>query len=343
MSGTTNNAILAARRRLRAKSSLDVTCIAYLRLVSFTWLVSRGTRHQRATFGNETGETMNDRRFRVRIYNVLPPEDAGPDIVSFGETIRFSSDLMSSFQTLNIGDASIRLEHYDRREKYHLLNFGRLRYEGPSKTTEGIEIAPFVLNDEDRFATEAAMLYDEITELAFLEAVPNVIGSGQIAAYFQKFDQIGIKYSLIPKLDEDASAKARDFQTVRSLTTRVAVGAVHPTDHEFGLDAAKALGQQYDAEIVEVTMSVSRDRKRALNIGNVRKLLNRIRSSDNENGVTNLKATGRGHDDEKFADIDLFEQFETRECTLKIADERKVPHTVRWDALIEVMEEFRAK
>ena len=308
----------------------------------FMWLIWQKTRLYRATFSQPRKTHMKPQPFRINIYNVVPPDDVGPDLVPFGETIRSASGQIPEYRTVNVGDATLRLEHYDQRDQFHLLNFGRLRYEGPSKTTEDTEIEPIPLNDAELFATEAAMLYDESKGLVLLEGASGVIGSGQVVSYFQTFDQHKNKYSLVRKLDEDAARRARNFQTIRKFTHRVAVSGTHETDHDYGVATSKALARDYDAEIVEITMSVGAERNRALNSGRIRRFLDRFRTSDNENGVTHIKVFGKGHDDEGFADVDMFQQFEVRERTLVIADGRNVPHEDRWDALIEVMEEFRA-
>ena len=187
------------------------------------------------------------------------------------------------------------------------------------------------------------MLYDEQTDIVFLEHGDGLVTSGTVCDYFRRFDQQNLRYSLEPRLDPEAAARARRFGTYRKISMNVALGSITAADEEVGLSVVKALGEGYDATTAEITLSASVERNSWLRIDPVKKLIDWVSPDDDDSAITGLKVDGREHDDEDFADIDLFGHFERRQLNLAVDDgTRNVPFADRWNALKEIMEEFRA-
>ena len=135
----------------------------------------------------------------------------------------------------------------------------------------------------------------------------------------------------------------RRFGTYRKISMNVALGSITAADEEVGLSVVKALGEGYDATTAEITLSASVERNSWLRIDPVKKLIDWVSPDDDDSAITGLKVDGREHDDEDFADIDLFGHFERRQLNLAVDDgTRNVPFADRWNALKEIMEEFRA-
>ena len=76
-------------------------------------------------------------------------------------------------------------------------------------------------------------------------------------------------------------------------------------------------------------------------MGGVWQTINSILGSDDNNSITQLRVYGREHDDDELEIIDLIQHRERRERMLPVDDiERNIPYGERWNALLEVRQEF---
>ena len=167
------------------------------------------------------------------------------------------------------------------------------------------------------------------------------MGSSAIAHYFKEFANADTNYTLVPRLDDDAAARARNHQTIRKLKLRVAMGPVTDIDRAAGLSPIKAFGEGYGAGFIDIEIKAQRERGRTLSLASVWNSITPILGDDDENNVTQLIVTGRENDDDPLEVIDLIQHRERRARSLPVDDiARKVLHGVRWDALVEIRREF---
>ena len=287
---------------------------------------------------------MTQESFNVRVYHLRAPnvsEDA--HVVPFGITVEQTNDLNVEMRSVTLRGSIIRLENYEKKDDYHLLNFSKSKYSGPGRLSPTSSISRFDLRQDDYFATETAMLYDQRTHLVFLEQGDALVAAGTVCDYLRRFDQQNHRYSLEPRLDPEATARARQFGTYRKVTMQVTLGSITSEDERVGLAIVRALGENYDAATADITLSASVERQSWLRTGPVKRLIDWVSPDDENSAITGLKVDGREHDDEDFTDIDLFGQFERRRLSLAVdGSTRNVPFADRWGALEEIMEEFRA-
>ena len=294
---------------------------------------------------------MPDKSFKVSIFDVSllweRPNQLGLwDHVSqtpFGTALEIACAQSLEERYLNVNEKGRRLEDHDRREDCYLLNFVTFEFTGPSRSAPETQAVPIDLAPNESFAHETAMLHDPEANLAFVESTLSGMGPGAIARYFRNFANRGTKYLLIPRLDDEAGAKARRHQTIRSLTMRVAIGPVTDADHEAGIGAIKSFGKDYDAGYMNIEIKAAHERRHTLSLKNVWRTANSILGSNDMNNVTQLKVNGREHDDDPLEVIDLIQHREKRERTLRVDNtSRKIPHEDRWNALIDIRQEFLA-
>ena len=286
---------------------------------------------------------MPEKSFRVNIFDIELPEDHRGVQTPFGTAIENACGMLRTNRYREVNGKGRRLEDHDQREGCYLLNFATLEFAGPGRSAPATAVAPFDLAQEESFAHETAMLYDPEAELAFVESGQIGMGPGAIARYFEEFVSSSAEYSLIPRLDDEAAARARQHQTIRRFTMRVAMGPVTEADRNAGIGLLKSFGEGYGAGTIDIEIKAQRERGRTLSIGTVWNTITNIWGDSNENNVTQLKVYGREHDDEPLEDIDLLQHREKRERTLPVdVNERKILCEYRWNALIEIRREFLA-
>ena len=136
--------------------------------------------------------------------------------------------------------------------------------------------------------------------------------------------------------------RARRYQTIRNLKMRVSLGPTTAQDRVAGVDRLKAFGENYGAEFINVELKSERTRGRTLTVETVQEFIARFTGGNRDiPHITQLEVTGREHDDDPLEVIDLIQHREKRQISLEIdASTRKVPHSIRWDALINAHQVF---
>lgn len=286
---------------------------------------------------------MPEKSFKANIYDV---EFRNPDIpgqTPFETAIEEALGRPLIERYVDLSPKGRRLENDDKRDGCYLLNFVTLKFEGPGRSTPETPAVPIDLDSNESFAHETAMLYDPETRLAFLESTSVGMREGATADYFGKFASSDTEYMLTPRLDDDAAAKARGFQTIRSIIMRVAMGPVTEADREAGIGVIKGFGEGYNAGYMNIEVKAQRERGRTLSRSNIWRTIEPLMGSENRSTVTQLKVEGRTHDDAPLEIIDLIQHQEKRERMLSVDDTlRKVLHEDRWNALLEIHKEFLA-
>lgn len=190
---------------------------------------------------------MPYKSFKVNIYHIEAHDTDRTASVSFSEAIKNAAAQQINGRHKVVGDKGRRLENYREDANYYLLNFTTSEFSGPSRTEPTSEATPFYLSPNEYFAHENAMLYDPEANLAFLESTLNGMRAGAIADYFKEFANRNESYTLIPQLDAEAAARARRYQTIRSVKLRVAMGPITGADREAGIGPIKGFGEKTTA------------------------------------------------------------------------------------------------
>lgn len=154
---------------------------------------------------------MPEKSFKVNIYNVgiTGSNIADPRNHSFHQAIDNVIARPLDRRYTEVSGKGRRLENHRKEEDYYLLNFVTSQFDGPGRTEPETAAIPIDLAPEESFAHETAMLYAPNANLAFVESILGGMGPGAIAHYFSEFANNNENYSLIPRLDDEASARAR--------------------------------------------------------------------------------------------------------------------------------------
>ena len=298
-----------------------------------------------------TEANMPDKSFKVNVYEVVFPQEGDDEeddlqvsipTASLNVQTPFEDAINDCSQTPLVDRYGVangkgrRLEHCDTHDGCNLLNLVTFEFPGPGRSTERAPAMPMGLQVDEYFSHETAMLYDPETHLAFVESTLGSMGPGAIAHYFERFAP-GTNYQLVPRLDAEASARARRQREIRSIQTRVAIGPITQADRNAGTSAILALGENLEGGLVNIEISVGPERKRSLSIAGVWNLVESLTGGSAQHDVKQLRLNGRENEDDPLELIDLLEHREKRERQLPIdMNSRTVDHTVRWRSLIEI-------
>ena len=284
---------------------------------------------------------MPEKSFKANIYDVGFRNPDIPGQTPFETAIEEARGRPLGERYVPLLPKGRRLEHDDKRDGCHLLNFVTFEFTGPGRSAPNTRAVPIDLDPSESFAHETAMLYDPETYLVFLESTSVGVREGAIADYFKEFASSDTEYMLTPRLDDDAAARARGFQTIRSIIMRVAMGPVTESDREAGIGIIKSFGEDRDAGYIDIGVKAQRERGRTLSLSNIWRTIDPIIGSEKQSTVTQLRVEGRVHEDEQLELIDLIQHREKRERILPVDEEsRKVLHEDRWNALLEIHQEF---
>ena len=285
---------------------------------------------------------MPDKSFKVNIYDVASEHSGDDPPTQFYKAIESASGQPLAIREKNISGKGRRLDGSEQRTTIFLLNFITFEYSGPGRVRKGQPTKTIPLGPDESFAPETAMLYDSANNLAFIESSLGSMGTGSIVRYFEEFAHKGTSYSMHPRPDADAAARARRQQTIRNLKMRISLGPITDFDRTAGIDPIKAFGADYGAGYIDVEIKSERARGRSLIPQNIQRLIDHLMGSDMASPhITQLQVTGREHDEDPLEVIDLIQQRERRQLVLEIdGATRKIPHRVRWDTLINIQQAF---
>ena len=295
---------------------------------------------------------MPEKSFKANIYHVGFRNPDIPPGIPFETAIEEARERPLGERYVPLLPKGRRLEHDDKRDGCYLLNFVTFEFAGPGRSTPEEYAVHIDLDSNESFAHETAMLYDPETRLAFLESTLGGMGSGAIADYFGNFADRDTEYVLTPRLDDQAAARARTFQTIRTVIMSTSMGPATEVDRETGVGVIKSLGDEFDGGHINLEIKAHRKREHTLSKDLIRRIIDFVTGpgpspsfidSEDRSTLTRLKIEGRVHDDEPLELIDLFQHKEKRERILLVDDTlRKVLHEDRWKALLEIRQEFLA-
>ena len=288
---------------------------------------------------------MPDRVFRANIYDLQP--EGPPD----GRPPTGFEDVMSRVSSLPLGDREKtinqkirRMEDYDVRNGLHFANLLAFEYGGHGRVRSDRPKQDIALAEDEYFAPETALLYDPVNNLLFLES-STVTGASTLAKYFALFAPVQTSYRLVPRLDEHAAARARRFQSIRSIDVDVAIGPPTMFDRDSGLGAVQAFAREFDGKGMTLSIKAGRARRSSLFGERFRNAISELLDSGNDLekiDVRGFKARGSVDADGELEVIDLLQHRERRARPLPIDPERRcVSHELRWSALDRIHEEFQ--
>ena len=138
-----------------------------------------------------------------------------------------------------------------------------------------------------------------------------------------------------------ADAAYREGRRILIVPEQVAIGPITAADHEAGTGAIKAFADGYGASSINVDIKAGRGKGNSLRINSVWSTINSLLGRIDETAITQLKVKGREHDDNPYEIIDLLQHREKRDRMLPVDQvTRRVYHTARWNALIEIRRDF---
>jgi len=284
---------------------------------------------------------MPDKLFTVQIYQVEEPENLRVPYVSLEGAIATVAALPLDQRERPINQKDRRLETLSQEGDTTLLNLATCNYAGPGRMKSGEESRSFELGNDEFFAFETAMLYDAQRDYLFLETGQGGMAAGATAKYFAGFAGRGMAYDMIPVVDPDAAARARQCRQIQKVEMRVALGPAGAPDRQAGLGSIAAFGEGFGAGIVDIAVNVGPDRVGGLVLDRVRALFNRV--EDNDGTIQRMRVRGRHNEDDPIELIDLLQHRERRECTLLVDPEtRKIPIDARWAALRAIHADYCA-
>ena len=177
---------------------------------------------------------MPEKPFTVNIYKVVVHDDDERQFRmmdnSFSAAIEASCAASFADKNKDVDGKMRRLEHYTQHGDFHLLNFATAAFDGPGHFSQTTQVAPFGIDPDEYFAHETAMLYDPDQHLAFLESSQRGMSRTTVARYFMRFAPPKTRYELLPVLDDEASARARRYKTIRKLEVSAALHGVSAAD-----------------------------------------------------------------------------------------------------------------
>lgn len=291
---------------------------------------------------------MTYKKFRANIFYVRVPEDAPPGHLPFAAAIRKVAKMPLAKREMYIEPKRRRLEQVKETAGVFLMNFMTFNYPGPGRIETGQKSQSFNLKSNQYFAAETAVLYDPDESVAFIESSPGGMSSGPMAKYLAAFAGGKSVYMMDPVVDEDASARARRFRSIRKIEVRASLGQPGRADRKAGHDVTAALRDLasykdgFGARVVDIVMHVGPDRKGSLLIAPIQQLVSSVTGSA-ENDIQRLRVHGRENEEDAIEMIDVLQQRERRERNLLVDPvERKILIDVRWDALLDIHKDFYA-
>ena len=285
---------------------------------------------------------MPEKLFRINIYDVEATNAGDGQVASIEDAMVKAGGQPLADREKNVNGKSRRLDAMRQQDGIILLNFVSFEYSGPGRVRRGQPTQAIALGPDESFAPETAMIYDPGRSLAFVESSVGSMGPGAIVGYIEEFADSGNTYSMIPRADLNAAARARRHQVFRNLKMRITLGPITDLDRQAGIDPVKAFGENYGAGSIDIEIKSERPRDRSLARGTVLDLLSRFTGGNrNIPQITQLQVTGREYDDDPLEVIDLIQHREKRHISLAIdAATRKIPHQTRWDALVHAHRTF---
>ncbi|MGE5523159.1 MAG: DUF6731 family protein [Rhodospirillaceae bacterium] len=245
---------------------------------------------------------------------------------------------LRSCGTVEVRAEAIRAPRTDA--PYWLFDFGRLRFEhGPGRASRKKAIEGFDLAPDEGFGEETAALFVPGTNFLILQYNHYGVRHGTVEQYLSMYRRGAHNdYRLHLKLDDDADARLARKQLFKRFVFGLVPGKLTDQYRKQGVALSSALrvGEDLNADAVEVTVSVNRARKSALSHRNVHQLMHALRAamSTTQSPVNKLIVAGKDDESSVTEVIDLIAPKMSLEFdNLIMGTDRRFTRDSRWHAL----------
>lgn len=178
----------------------------------------------------------------------------------------------------SVGSHEIRVENIAKsRDGYWLLDFGMLRYEhGPGRARKDQPIIGFDFEEGEAFGEETAALYDPKSGCMLVQYNHFGVRSGSIQKYLCDYDPGKANaYELAVVFDREIERKLATKTFFSKLSVSMAVSRLTAADRDakIPLSQAIAIGGEYGARNVTLSISMGPGKHNGLDAGSIKKTL----------------------------------------------------------------------
>ena len=163
--------------------------------------------------------------------------------------------------------ATIRLEHAEHAKGLWFADFLKIRTDhGPAKASMNRPVEGFDLKKDEGFGEETALVYHPGSQIALIQYNHYGPRPDAIAQYLSVYDHdLPVTFSLLPRYVDDVQRRLLSKKILRRFTMSIAPRFLNKGDlaHRVALADALNLSDQYDADTVEITISVEGRKRNA--------------------------------------------------------------------------------
>lgn len=236
---------------------------------------------------------------------------------------------------------TIRMEHYALHRDLTFCDFVKLRFNhGPGRAGMNNPITGFDLAADEGFGEETAMVYDPLTQYAAIQYNHYGPRPKAIEDYLNTLPNLGLYCRFLPRYDEDLQRRLGEVRIYRKLDIALATRFLNAQDHAEGLPLQRAieLSQEVGADMVEVTLSVTRGRARQLIHRNIRNILDWVSRrqailGEEDRLVDKCILTARRNEEDASEVLDLLAQRLMLDPEVIAGGDRRYPRQNRYNAV----------
>lgn len=258
-----------------------------------------------------------------------------------------SDGIEARTRTIN-GAISTRVEDIRQDDDFWLVDFARLRYEGPGKAPRDAPLADIEVDENDRFAEETALLFHPSSSSCLIQSNHRGLRAGSIARYFSQYRaNAADAYEFRIILDEDIDAKLQQQEIQRKLTVAFDPRSMMRRDvqNNMAAEVGLSLGDASGANKVEITLQLKGRRDAGLN-DRVRTWTRmfRSRARDGDTSLTKLEATGKQGPGDASEVLDLIKGRLTVDIDgITLGPGRRLDREARYDGLKRAFRGWRER
>jgi len=273
------------------------------------------------------------KKVKVDFYRIEMPDNVG---ISFESVLLQTMQLSEDARTIDIRHAPVCLHKCSQALNFIEGDIVRIRMSGlPYVASLKGQISPISLADDEGIGEQAAFLYHPLSHTLLLQSVQSAVSVGGFVEYFQSFSSFDQLIYADPVLRPQALSSLTRTDLIRRVEVRIA-GLNDNTifrDGTRGCDELLALGDEYNAPFVALTLSVGHKKRDSLEPTKVKSLVQsllRIFAKDNTK-VSRIRVSGQT-DEDQLVNLDLLRDRIRENINIPSSD-RSIPYLFRQDAL----------
>lgn len=280
---------------------------------------------------------------RVHVFKLSGSEKAGP----LSTTLELIERLSLEQRMRSVGFKNMRLESVTPPNaacSLWLLDFCKLRNQGPGKASPRSASTSFNLAAEERFSEETAAVFDPLS--GYMAVQYNHYGprSASIASYLSLFLDPGQSYELQIKLDPSVQARLNKKVQFTGFGFRVAPDKLSAEwkKHNVGMyEALKKQQDTYGGDWISVEISLEPHSHGTLKLKE--KVKGFLGFANEPEAVTKVEVRGRDGLDEKIDVVDLLSgKLEKVYKGLPLDAGLRVSAAERWVRLLDAINHWKA-